>query len=262
MRQAAFSYSLLWVALAACGGSDKSTNVDAPSGGNIDASSIDAPGGGGGNITITGTAVERTAGGMTPVNGATIAAYQNGNDATPVVMTTSMADGTFSLSVPASGGPLDGYLKATKSGLKDTYLYPPVPISADTVAPVNMISPDTLNLLVLLAIGAGNQQAGKGLIALVVVNGATATSTPVAGVAVTSTPPASASSTDSSRWKTWILRIFLSLTRLAVTLATQPSANRRRRSPSGWSPTGILARRTRRGASAARPSRTVRPRSR
>src|SRR5690349_968594 len=99
MRQAAFSHSLLVVALAACGGSDdKSANVDAPSGGNTDApsgSSIDAPGGGGGAITITGTAVERMANGMRPVSDATIAAYQNGNDATPVVMTTSMADGTF-----------------------------------------------------------------------------------------------------------------------------------------------------------------------
>jgi len=193
MRQAAFSHSLLLVALAACGGSDdKSANVDAPSGGSVDAPSGPGPGGGGSTITITGTAVERTATAMKPVSGATIAAYQNGNDATPVVTTTSMADGTFSLSVPASGGPLDGYLKATKTDLKDTYLYPPAPISADTVAPVNMISPDTLNLLVFLAIGANNQQAGKGLIALIVVNGATATSTPIAGVAVTSIPAASA----------------------------------------------------------------------
>jgi hypothetical protein len=194
MRQAAFSYSLLCVALAACGGSDdKSTNVDAPPGGSTGAdASIDTPGGGGSTITITGTAVERTASGTTPVIGATIAAYQNGNDATPVAMTTSMDKGTFSLSIPAAGGPLDGYLKATASGLKDTYLYPPAPISADTVAPVNMISPDTLNLLVLLAIGAGNQQAGKGLVALIVVDGATATSTPVAGVVVSSTPAASA----------------------------------------------------------------------
>jgi hypothetical protein len=194
MRQAAFSHSLVLVALAACGGSnDKSANVDAPSGGSTDAPGpIDAPGGGGNTITITGTAVERMASGMVAVSGATIAAYQNGNDATPVVMTTSMANGDFSLAIPAAGGPLDGYLKATKTGLKDTYLYPPAPISADTVAPVNMISPGTLNLLVILAIGAGNQQAGKGLIALVVVNGATATSTPVAGAAVTSTPAASA----------------------------------------------------------------------
>lgn len=194
MRQAAFSYSLLFVALAACGGGDSNpANVDAASGpGGADAN-IDTPGGGGGAITITGTAVERTASGMNPVDSAVIAAYQNGNDTTPVAMTTSMSNGTFSLSVPGGGGPLDGYLKATKSGLKDTYLYPPAPITADTVAPVNMISGDTLDLLVLLAIGAGNQQAGKGLIALVVVNGATATSTPVAGAAVTSNPASSAS---------------------------------------------------------------------
>ena len=44
--------------------------------------------------------------------------------------------------------------------------------------------------------------------------------------------------------------------------APWPSASRRRTSPSRWSPTGILAWRTWRGASAARPSGTARPRSR
>jgi hypothetical protein len=189
MRQTHLTLSALLVLVAACGG-DSKTTPDGPPPPPVD-TAVDSPGGGG-TITITGTAVERTAAGMSMVSGATIGAYQNGNDATPVVMTTSMADGTFSLSVPASGGPLDGYLKATKAGLKDTYLYSPAPISASTVAPVNMISPTTLGLLVALSIGQGNQQAGKGLIALVVVDGATATSTPVAGAAVSSTPAASA----------------------------------------------------------------------
>src|SRR6185503_14491570 len=169
MRQARFSHSLVVALLVSCGSDSKSTTADAPG------PPVDSPSGNG-MINITGSAVERTATGMSPVSGATIGAYQNGNDATPVATTMSAADGTFTLSVPASGGPLDGYLKATKADLKDTYLYAPAPISADTVAPVNMISPGTLNLLVLLSIGAGNQNAANGLIALVVVNGASATS--------------------------------------------------------------------------------------
>lgn len=185
MRQARFSHSLVVALLVSCGSDSKSTTADAPG------PPVDSPSGNG-MINITGSAVERTATGMSPVSGATIGAYQNGNDATPVATTMSAADGTFTLSVPASGGPLDGYLKATKADLKDTYLYAPAPISADTVAPVNMISPGTLNLLVLLSIGAGNQNAANGLIALVVVNGASATSMPVANAMVTANPAGSA----------------------------------------------------------------------
>ena len=194
MRQAAFSHSLLLVVIAACGGDSKPANVDAPTGGggggggDVDAS-IDAPGGGGGAaIKVSGTTTERTLTGMAVVSGATIAAYRNGDDATPVVMATSAADGTFTLSIPTTGGPLDGYLKATKSGLKDAYLYPPTAITADIAAPVNMIKQETWDTLVSVAIGAGNQQADKGLIALLVVSGLTADSTPVAGAVVTSTP--------------------------------------------------------------------------
>src|SRR6185436_10486077 len=161
MRQARFSHSLVVALLVSCGSDSKSTTADAPG------PPVDSPSGNG-MINITGSAVERTA------------------------TTMSAADGTFTLSVPASGGPLDGYLKATKADLKDTYLYAPAPISADTVAPVNMISPGTLNLLVLLSIGAGNQNAANGLIALVVVNGASATSMPVANAMVTANPAGSA----------------------------------------------------------------------
>jgi hypothetical protein len=190
MRQTHLTISVLLVLVAACGGDSKTTPDGPPPA--IDSAPIDTPPGGSDTIMITGGAVERTATGMAPVDGAIIAAYRNGNDATPVVMTTSAADGSFSLAVPKSGGPLDGYLKATKAGLKDTYLYSPAPITDNTTAPVNMISPDTLGLLVLLSIGAGNQQAGKGLIALVVVSGATAASTPVADAVVTSSPAPSA----------------------------------------------------------------------
>jgi hypothetical protein len=187
MRQTHLTLSVLLVLVAACGGDSKTTTADAPSNPPVDSSStLDTPAGS--TITVTGTATERTLTGMTAVDGATIAAYRNGDDVTPVAMTTSAADGTFSLSVPSDGGPLDGYLKATKAEIKDAYLYPPAPITADIVAPVNMIRQATWDTLVTVAIGAGNQQADKGLIALIVVSGLTADSTPVAGATVTSTP--------------------------------------------------------------------------
>jgi hypothetical protein len=188
MRQARFSCSLLVIVVAACGGDSKTTDPDASTNPLTDSSStVDTPTGTS-TITVSGTTTERTLTGMAIVGGATIAAYRNGDDATPVAMTTSATDGTFTLSLPASGGPLDGYLKATKTDLKDAYLYPPAPITADIAAPVNMIRQSTWDTLVSLAIGSGNQQADKGLIALLVVSGLTADSTPVADAVVTSSP--------------------------------------------------------------------------
>ena len=187
MRQARFSYSLLVVMVVACGGDSKTTNPDAPSNPPADSSStVDTPAGAA--IKVSGTTTERTLTGMAVVSGVTVAAYRNGDDATPVAMTTSATDGTFTLSVPTTGGPLDGYLKATKQDLKDAYLYPPAAITADITAPVNMIKQATWDTLVSVAIGSGNQQADKGLIALLVVSGLTADSTPVAGAVVTSSP--------------------------------------------------------------------------
>jgi hypothetical protein len=180
MRQTHLTLSVLLVLVAACGGDSKSTTPDGSS--NPPGDSTSTP------ISVTGTTIERTLTGMAVVSGATIAAYRNGDDATPVATTTSGADGSFTLSVPSDGGPLNGYLKTTKAEFKDAYLYPPAPITANIAAPVNMIKPATWDTLVSFAIGQGAQQAGKGLIALVVVSGLTAESTPVAGATVTSSP--------------------------------------------------------------------------
>lgn len=182
MRQTHLTLSLLLVLVGACGGGSNSNTPDAP----VDSPSTP------GMVTITGTAVERTVSGTTDVGMATIGAYQNGNDTTPVATTMTAADGTFTLMISTSAGPLDGYLKATKTGLKDTYLYAPAPIAADTTAPVNMINPNTLGLLVAVALQGGSQDVNKGLIALVVVDGASATSTPVAGAMASSNPAPSA----------------------------------------------------------------------
>jgi hypothetical protein len=190
MRQAAFSYSVVFVALAACGGDSKSNNPDGSPPPESDAT-IDAPAGGGGTpIVITGAAVQIMANGsVAPVAGAIVAGYRNGDDTTAVATTTTDAQGMYMLMVPSAGGPLDGYLKSTKSGLKDTYLYAPAPIEANTTAPVNMIDQDTLTILSGFA--SVTQGAANGLIALIVVDGPASTSMPVAGAAVSVTPSGS-----------------------------------------------------------------------
>jgi hypothetical protein len=183
MRQARFSYPLVFALLAACGGDSKSTNTDASN------PPIDSPTGGM-MVTISGTVTQRpTTGSPTPLADAVVTGYRNGNDTTPVAMTTSNAQGMYTLTISTAGGPLDGYLKATKAGLKDAYLYPPAAITADASAPINMVSQSTWDTLTAFALGGGSQATDKGLIALIVVNGATADSMPVAGAVVTSNPP-------------------------------------------------------------------------
>src|SRR5262245_38418254 len=136
--------------LAACGSDSKGGDDgdDAPP---IDAK-IDAPPAPA-MITITGMALERIATGTRPVVNATIAGYRNSDEATAVAMTTTDPQGMFTLRVTTGGEALDGYLKATATGLKDTYLYPPAPIAADTVAPINMVSESIMNILISLAGG-------------------------------------------------------------------------------------------------------------
>lgn len=175
--------------LVACGG-DGSSSSDA-SVGDDDAAPADArvdappapP-----MITITGTALSRGIGAPAPVADATIQAFRDSDEATPIGMTTTNAQGNFTLVVSTGGVALEGFIKATKATFKDTYLYPPAPIAADTTAPVNMIAANLYETLSTLAMG--DQMAGNGLIALVVVDGASATSMPVAGATVSSNPAA------------------------------------------------------------------------
>jgi hypothetical protein len=188
MRKSCLFSFIPVLVVAACGGSDDDrpatdAAVDAP--GVIVDASADAPPAPP-MITISGTAVERTVTGSVPVAGATIAGYRNSDDTTPVAMATSGADGSYMLTVATGGIALDGYLKATKEGLKDTYLYPPAPLAADVTAPINMVSPFIYGAIPGLA--GVTQDAGNGLIAMVVVSGATADSAPVAEATVSIIP--------------------------------------------------------------------------
>jgi hypothetical protein len=80
-----------------------------------------------------------------------------------------MANGNFALSLATGGVALDGYIKATKAGYRDTYLYPPTIIYQNlSGAAVLILQPATFNLLVNLA--GATQTAGNGALGLVVLD--------------------------------------------------------------------------------------------
>jgi hypothetical protein len=162
----------LLVLLGACGGDDGGSSPDA-------ASNVPAM------ITISGTASARDATGSTPQEGVAIAAYRNSDVNTPVVSATTDASGNYTLVIPTNGMALDGFVKATKAGLLDTYLYPPRALVADfDGASINMITSGTLDLLSNTLCGNA-QDTAKGVIAVLVVDAA---DMPVAGATISASP--------------------------------------------------------------------------
>jgi hypothetical protein len=177
--------------VAACGGGGKNDGTNDNSDGNNDSMMIDAPPAPL-MITLSGTAVERAVAGTTPVNGATIAAYAEADENTALATTTTAADGTFTLTIMTTGTAVTGFLKATKTGLATSYLYPPTAISADlAMIPMNMVQPTLLDNIYTIA-GEGPRDPAKGTLGLIVLSGAELSSTPVVGAKVTTTPASKA----------------------------------------------------------------------
>jgi hypothetical protein len=141
-------------------------------------------------ITLSGTATARGIGGATPVNGATVAAYRNSDENTPIGMATTGADGTFSITITTTGGaPLEGFLKATANGHVVSYLYPPGPVGSDlAMIPMNMLETGTYGTLYTLA-GVGEMQ-GRSIVAMIVVGGTMLSSPPVQGATIAVNPAA------------------------------------------------------------------------
>jgi hypothetical protein len=189
--------------LAACG-SSSSKAVDAPNGSGSDANNplidapppidaaIDAPPAPA-MITISGTASAPSVMGTTVVAGVTVGAYRSSNDTTPVKTATTDAQGNFTMTITTGGVALDGYLKGTKTGYADTYLYPEAPIAADFAGvPLNMLTSGNNGTFQLLStIAQGNQMTGNGVIALEVLDAPLPAGNPVAGATVTTNPAAS-----------------------------------------------------------------------
>jgi len=169
------------VVLVACGGSNPVDGHDPDPG-----STPDAPGMIPSTITITGNVSETGFSGTSAVEGVATAAFSSADETTPLGTAVTDAQGNYSLEVTLNGGAFDGYLKATKSGYVDLYLYPAGPVSADySDGSFNMITPSSESSLSSIADGA--QQSGKGLIGLLI---ADASGQPVAGATVSATPAA------------------------------------------------------------------------
>ena len=162
------------VGLIACGGSGgDDDNPDAP---------LNVPA----MIKITGVAQTVSAGGSDPTAGVLVEAFSNTDENTVITMATTDAQGNYTLTIPTNGEPLDGFLKATKSGLLDTYLYPPEVLAADfDGASVNMISRGTLDTLENGLLCSENQPSTNGLIAALIYD---ASDMPVAGAMMNASP--------------------------------------------------------------------------
>jgi len=174
---------LALIALAACGGGG--------GGGGDDVQPPDAPPNVPAMITVSGTATAQSLQGAMPVEGLTVAAFKATDEATAVVMTTTDAAGMYTLTIPTGGVPVDGFIKGTKAGFADTYLYAPEPLVADFAGgSLNMLTNGNngnYDLLHTLC-QAGAADPTKGLIAVIVQDAAAA---PVAGATVDANPAAS-----------------------------------------------------------------------
>ncbi len=160
--------------LVACGGSN---GDDAPTPDSPPAAQM---------ITLSGTAQTISAGGTDPTPGVLVEAFRNSADTTVVVSATTDAQGNYTLIVETNGTALDGFLKATKSGLLDTYLYPDKPLGEDfDRASINMVAQNTLDILAGSLFCNGNQDGAKGVIAALVFDAADA---PIAGATVNASP--------------------------------------------------------------------------
>lgn len=182
MRGMKAQLSILVFAVA-CGGGGSSNGGGDDDGAAPDAPKVylDAPPSVPAMIALSGVAEKQEQSGSTPLAGIAIAIMKRGSD-TPLATATTDAQGKYSVMVATGGAPIDGYVKATKTGYVDTYAYPGAAWLADsTQADANMLDSTTYGLLV----GFGGGSSDKGVIALGVFDTAMQ---PVAGAEVASTP--------------------------------------------------------------------------
>jgi hypothetical protein len=164
-----------FIGFAACGGGsdgDDAPPVDTPPAAQM--------------VTISGTAQTVSAGGTDPAPGVLIEAFRNSADTTVVTSATTDAQGNYTLTVETNGTALDGFLKATKTGLLDTYLYPDKPLGEDfDGASINMVSQDTFDILAGGVFCDAAPDPAKGVIAALVFDAA---QEPVAGATIDASP--------------------------------------------------------------------------
>lgn len=173
--------------LAACGGDgsggvdvliivpdapppDSPPPVDAP-GPNLACVNDPAPATGPNPLAVSGSASDiNIVSQMTvPVAGATLQAFRIGQ-AQAVANSTSDANGNWTLSIPnPATTAVDGYIRASKTGNRTVYLYPPGPMAADiAMAPLLLFSNTTFSTIV--AIAQVSQAASNGTVGLAIVD--------------------------------------------------------------------------------------------
>ena len=136
-------------------------------------------------ITIAGTAVEDMQNGSTPLAGVTVGVYKTANETTAVGSAVTDSQGKYTMSIPTGGVVVDGFIRASKSGYVDNYVYPAAPFQSDNPkADAHLITTSNFGFLKLI----GGQHAGNGLIIVAIldsnmqpVQGATVTSSPASG---------------------------------------------------------------------------------
>jgi hypothetical protein len=191
------SFLFVTASLAACGGSS-STTADAPAGAidantgpDADPTAPDAynpfacagralPPTAPATIVVMGTTSTITLQGTDPVLTVDVGAYPRAGGAA-LATAVSSGTGTFQLTVPTGGVPLDGYILAKKATYLDTYLYAPTPLAADTNQ-ARMLMLTSQQFQQLQAIAMTTQSAGKGVVGIVVSD---CDNHPLAGVTVT-----------------------------------------------------------------------------
>jgi hypothetical protein len=187
---------LLAFALVACSPSPPASNSpDAGSsggggGGGGGGSSTGSDGSGSGSdtggvpatIKIAGQALVQDQTTATPQSGVAIAIYASSDATTALATATTDGSGNYSVTLTTNGAAIDGYIKATKSGLVDTYVYPPAPMATDSSdATASMVS--TSNYSELLGIESAS--TSKGFIILIAMDSSLS---PVQGATVTTSP--------------------------------------------------------------------------
>ncbi|MDX2091660.1 MAG: carboxypeptidase-like regulatory domain-containing protein [Kofleriaceae bacterium] len=156
--------------------------IDAPIDAPVDAPNYDfsclgnsAPTTATATVTLTGFGRELTLNGATPslqaATNATITACKGDCEgANNLGSTFVSSSGTFSTASLATGNtPLDGHLRASKTGNWPTRLYPASPLVADQAnVPVLMITNSAVGIIGLVAPGNQTQSANNGIVGMFV----------------------------------------------------------------------------------------------
>jgi hypothetical protein len=119
------------------------------------------------SLTVSGDMQAVGLGGSAPVNNGSVEAFLVGG-ATAVGTDTTNMQGLYSITITNNGGaPVDAYLRATSTGNKTVYLFPPTLVYEDLAnAPIRTVGTGVFGFLVTLA--GATQGAGNGVVALVV----------------------------------------------------------------------------------------------